>query len=174
MVAVDALGLEAARALRGPGVDFLADAIGASSPRCASRAARCRSTGPELRMRGPICSPRSIRRRARHHAFGIDFAAGERRRDAVGEKEDRVDRVLVDALLAEQVDRVVRVQVEEARQHRFAGGELHDAGAASSRPVSSAPTSSSTPLRTMMPVFGTSVSRTPSKSCPPVRTMSPA
>ena len=64
------------------------------------------------------------------HAFGIDLATWERGRDAVGEKHDRIDRVFVDALLAEQVDRVVRVQVEEPRQDRLVGGEPDDLGAA--------------------------------------------
>jgi hypothetical protein len=38
-----------------------------------------------------------------HHAFGIDVAGRDGGRDAVGEKDDRVDRVLVDTPFAEQV-----------------------------------------------------------------------
>ena len=52
-----------------------------------------------------------------HHPFRVDLAGGERRRHAVAEKHQRVRRVLVDAALAKQVDRVVRVQVEEPGQH---------------------------------------------------------
>ena len=113
---LDPLRLEASGAARRPLVDVLADLLWRFTAACQPGRAEPKY-GPELRMRAPICSPRSIRRRARHHAFGIDFAGRKRRGHAVGEKHDRVDGVLVHASLTEEIDRVVRVQIEQARQH---------------------------------------------------------
>ena len=64
---------------------------------------------------------------------GIDFPRREGGRDAVGHEEHRVDRVLVDPTLPEEVDRVVGVQVEDARHDEVALVEEDRLGAAPER-----------------------------------------
>jgi hypothetical protein len=63
-----------------------------------------------------------------HHAFRVHFAGRKRRGDAVAQEDQRIGRVFVHATRAEQVHRVVGVQVEQTGQQRLVGRELHDAG----------------------------------------------
>ncbi len=125
VVAVNAFSLESADAARRPLVHFRADALG--------RPVRVAPAGPRRAEVGP----RAVEARADllaaldapprgHHAFRIDLSARERRRHAVGKKDQRVDRVFVDAFLAEEIDRVVRVQVEEAGQDGLVRGQPDD------------------------------------------------
>src|SRR5262249_53536622 len=102
-------------AARGPGIDFLANLV-----RRFSRAVPSWSRRAEVRARAHDARADLFAAfdalPCAEHPFRIDFAGGEGGRDAVAEEDERVRRVLVDALRIEEIDRVVCVQIEESRQ----------------------------------------------------------
>ena len=112
----------------------------------------------------------------RHHAFGIDFAAGEGGRHAVGEEDDRIDRVFVDALLR----RTGRSRSARAGRRTRAGSSRPARAARSRRgcgrvrPAIAPDLEQDAVADEDARCSATSVSRTPSNNCPPVMTMSPA
>ena len=57
---------------------------------------------------------------------GSIFTGRKRRGHAVGQEHDRVDRVLVDSALTEQIDRVVGVEIEQAGQDVVGVAQLDD------------------------------------------------
>jgi hypothetical protein len=122
---LNAFGLEPLHAAHRPFVHFLADAFrrfGRSLPTRACRAeVRTRSVQAGANLLASF-EPTS----RRFHPHRINFAGRERGGHTIGEKQHGVDRVFVDAALPEQVNRIVGVQIEEARQNRFRVGETHD------------------------------------------------
>ncbi len=141
-----------------------------------SPVAPCRSTGPELWMRGPTCSPRSIRRRAPIIPSGSTSPPGNVDVTPLARKMSGLTVYSSTRPCAEQIDRVVRVEVEEARE----GSSRSGASVMTSRRVEVTSRQIRADLEKdrragrRCPVFGTSVSRTPSNNWPPVMTMSPA
>jgi len=62
------------------------------------------------------------------HPIRIDFTGRERGRDPVGEEYHWVDVVFVDSALPEEIERVVRVQIEQTREDGLPVFESNDRG----------------------------------------------
>src|SRR6185437_15933878 len=116
LLGMNSLRLEAAHAMRRPVIDLLADPRGRFHLVVPAGTGRAEIRARVVDARADLVAAVDPLARRDHHAR-IDFAGWEGRGDAVGEKEDGIDGRLVYPSLPEEIDGVVRVQVEHAREH---------------------------------------------------------